>query len=158
MALVPYLIVVAVFGICKLGIPSILAQTDIKIAWPIISGGAILSAAGKDPGTTFTLNLLSTPGTMLLVAGLIAALVYTLNTENGRYKMTMGAAMMSSASSVLRLLIVGSTVLTNGGTAAAAARPGTPSSRSKLRSRPEGRFAQLSRESGAPGRPSLTFA
>ncbi len=92
MALVPYLIVVAVFGICKLGIPSILAQTDIKIAWPIISGGAILSAAGKDPGTTFTLNLLSTPGTMLLVAGLIAALVYTLNTENGRYKMTMGAA------------------------------------------------------------------
>ncbi len=92
MALVPYLIVVVVFGICKLGIPDILAQTDIKIAWPIISGGAILSAAGKDPGTTFNLNLLSTPGTMLLVAGLISALVYTLNTENGRYKMTMGAA------------------------------------------------------------------
>ena len=92
MALVPYLIVVVVFGICKLGIPDLLAQTDIKVAWPIISGGTILSAAGKDPGTTFNFNLLSTPGTMLLIAGLIAALVYTLNTENGRYKMTMGAA------------------------------------------------------------------
>ena len=92
MALVPYLIVVVVFGICKLGIPDILSQTDIKIPWPLISGGAILSAAGKDPGTTFNLNLLSTPGTMLLVAGLISALVYTIFTENGRYKMTMGAA------------------------------------------------------------------
>ena len=91
MALVPYIIVVVVFGVCKLGIPSILAQTDIKIAWPLISG-AILNAAGKDPGTTFNLNLLSTPGTMLLVSGLLVALVYTLNTEGGRYKMTMGAA------------------------------------------------------------------
>ena len=91
MALAPYLIVVVVFGICKLGIPDILSQTDIKIPWPVISG-VILSAAGKDPGTTFNLNLLSTPGTMLLLAGLISALVYTLNTENGRYKMTMGAA------------------------------------------------------------------
>ena len=92
MALVPYIVVVVVFGVCKLGIPDILSQTDIKVAWPVISGGAVLSAAGKDPGTTFNLNLLSTPGTMLLVSGLISALIYTVNTENGRYKMTMGAA------------------------------------------------------------------
>lgn len=92
MALVPYLIVVAVFGVCKLGIPDILAQTDMKIAWPVISGGVLLNAAGNDPGTTFNLNPLSTPGTMLLVAGLLSALVYTLNTENGRYHITMGEA------------------------------------------------------------------
>ena len=92
MALVPYIIVVAVFGICKLGIPAIIAQTDIKIAWPIISGGAVLNANGADPGTTFNLNLLSTPGTMLLVAGLITAAVYSMSTEGGRYNMSMGAA------------------------------------------------------------------
>ncbi len=103
MALVPYLIVVVVFGVCKLGIPGILAQTDIKIPWPLISGGAILSAAGADPGTTFNLNLLSTPGTMLLVAGLITALVYTLNTENGRYSMTMGAAIKAIGSTFYRM-------------------------------------------------------
>ena len=103
MALVPYLIVVVVFGICKLGIPDILSQTDIKIAWPVISGGAILSAAGKDPGTTFNLNLLSTPGTMLLVSGLIAALVYTLNSENGRYKMTMGDAIKAIGSTFYKM-------------------------------------------------------
>ncbi len=103
MALVPYLIVVVVFGVCKLGIPSILAQTDIKFAWPIISGGAVLSAAGADPGTTFNLNLLSTPGTMLLVSGIIAALVYTLNTENGRYNMTMGAAIKAIGSTFYKM-------------------------------------------------------
>lgn len=103
MALVPYLIVVVVFGVCKLGIPSILAQTDIKIAWPVISGGAVLSAAGKDPGTTFNLNLLSTPGTMLLVAGLITALVYSINTEKGRYDMTMGAAIKAIGSTFYKM-------------------------------------------------------
>lgn len=91
MALVPYIIVVVVFAVCKLGIPSLLAQTDVKIAWPVIAG-AITNVNGADPGTTFNLNLLSTPGTMLLVAGLLTALVYSLNTEGGRYKMSIGAA------------------------------------------------------------------
>ena len=103
MALVPYLIVVVVFGICKLGIPSILAQTDIKIAWPLISGGAVLSAAGADPGTTFNLNLLSTPGTMLLVSGLIVAIVYSANTENGRYKMSVGSAVKAIGSTFYKM-------------------------------------------------------
>ncbi|ACV22801.1 L-lactate permease [Slackia heliotrinireducens] len=92
MALVPYIVVVAVFGICKLGIPQQLAMTDIKIPWPFISDGSILSAAGKDPGTTYTLNLLSCPGTMILVAGVISAAIYTMFTEDGRYQMSMGAA------------------------------------------------------------------
>jgi len=48
-------------------------------------------------------------------------------------------------------------VLTNGGRAAAAARPGTQSSRSKIRSWPKGHFANFSRESRAPRRASLTL-
>ena len=103
MALVPYLIVVVVFGVCKLGIPGILAQTDIKIAWPVISGGAILNANGADPGTTFNLNLLSTPGTMLLVAGLITAAVYSMSIEGGRYNMTMGAAFKAIGSTFYKM-------------------------------------------------------
>ena len=92
MALAPYIIIVAVFGVCKLGISGTLSSFDIKIAWPVISGGAVLSAAGSDPGTTFNLNLLSTPGTMILVAGLLTAILYSAYSENGRYKVTMGAA------------------------------------------------------------------
>ena len=92
MALLPYFILTVVIAFFKIVIPGLLAPTDIKIPWPIISGGALLSVSGGDPGTTFTLNLLTTPGTMILASGLISALVYSLYTENGRYKMTMGLA------------------------------------------------------------------
>jgi lactate permease len=89
MALVPYIIVVVVFAICKLGIPTLLSSTDIKIPFPGLAGN-LLSAAGKDPGTTFNLNLLSNPGTMLFIAALITTIVYGLFNEKGTYRLTLG--------------------------------------------------------------------
>lgn len=89
MALVPYIIVVVVFAICKLGIPAMLASTDIKIPFPGLAGN-VLNAAGKDPGTTYNLNLLSNPGTMLLIAGLITTIVYGIFNEKGKYRITLG--------------------------------------------------------------------
>lgn len=89
MALVPYIIVVIVFAICKLGIPALLASTDIKIPFPGLAGN-VLNAAGKDPGTTYNLNLLSNPGTMLLIAGLITTIVYSIFNEKGKYRITLG--------------------------------------------------------------------
>lgn len=89
MALVPYIIVVVVFAICKLGIPALLASTDIKIPFPGLAGN-VLNAAGKDPGTTYNLNLLSNPGTMLLIAGLITTIVYSIFNEKGKYHITLG--------------------------------------------------------------------
>ena len=103
MALVPYLIIVIVFSIGKLGIPGLLSSVDIKIPWPLISGGAVLNAAGADPGTTFTLGLLSTPGTSILVAGIITTLVLMLFTENGRYSITLGAAIREIGATVYRM-------------------------------------------------------
>ena len=89
MALVPYIIVVIVFAICKLGIPALLASTDIKIPFPGLAGN-VLNAAGKDPGTTYNLNLLSNPGTMLLIAGLITTIVYSIFNKKGKYRITLG--------------------------------------------------------------------
>ena len=89
LALVPYIIVVVVFAICKLGIPALLASTDIKIPFPGLAGN-VLNAAGKDPGTTYNLNLLSNPGTMLLIAGLITTIVYSIFNEKGKYRITLG--------------------------------------------------------------------
>lgn len=89
MALVPYVIVVVVFAICKLGIPALLASTDIKFPFPGLAGN-VLNAAGKDPGTTYNLNLLSNPGTMLLIAGLITTIVYSIFNEKGKYRITLG--------------------------------------------------------------------
>ena len=110
-ALIPYIIVVVVFAIGKLGIASTLASTDIKIAMPLISGGAVLNAFGNDPGTTFNLNLLSCPGTMLLVAGLLTALVYTLFPEGGKYKTSMWAAVKEIGRTIVRMRWAGLTII-----------------------------------------------
>ena len=91
MALVPYIIVVVVFAICKLGIPALLAGADIKIPFPGLAGN-VLNAAGKDPGTTYTLSLLSNPGTMLLIAAIITTIVYSIFNEKGTYRITLGTS------------------------------------------------------------------
>ena len=91
MALVPYIIVVVVFAICKLGIPTLLSSTDIKIPFPGLAGN-LLSAAGKDPGTTFNLNLLSNPGTMLFIAAFLTTLVYMIFNEKGTYRITIASS------------------------------------------------------------------
>ena len=111
MALAPYLILVVVFSIGKLGIPGLLASADIKIPWPIISGGVILNAAGNDPGTTFTLGLLSTPGTSILVAGIITTLILMAFDEGGRYRITMGAAFREIGATIYRMRFSGLTII-----------------------------------------------
>lgn len=89
MALVPYIIVVVVFAICKLGIPSLLASTDIKIPFPGLAGN-VLNAAGADPGTTYTLNLLSNPGSMLFIAAVLTTIVYMIFNGKGAFRITLG--------------------------------------------------------------------
>ena len=111
MALAPYLILVVVFSIGKLGIPGMLASADIKIPWPVISGGVILNAAGNDPGTTFTLGLLSTPGTSILAAGIIATIVLMVCNEGGRYRITLGAAIREIGATIYRMRYSGLTII-----------------------------------------------
>lgn len=103
MALLPYFLLSFVIAFCKMGIPQVLSATDIKIPWPVISGGAILSYSGADPGTTFNLNILSTPGTMILFSGILSAAIYSLHTENGRYAMTMGSALEQCGASIVNM-------------------------------------------------------
>ena len=78
LALFPYLLVIAVFAVAKLVTPvkELLTGTDVKIPWPGLDG-EILTASGEVSGaTTYTLAWLSSPGSMLLVCGLVVALVY----------------------------------------------------------------------------------
>ena len=78
LALFPYLLVIAVFAVAKLVTPvkDLLTGTDLKIPWPGLDG-EILTASGEVSGaTTYTLAWLSSPGSMLLVCGLVVALVY----------------------------------------------------------------------------------
>jgi len=81
LAFFPYLLVIVVFCLAKLVAPltKALAATDWKIKWPGLDGH-VLSAAGKPVTTTvYSFQWLSSPGTLLLICGIITALVYRLS-------------------------------------------------------------------------------
>jgi len=77
-AYAPYAIIIAVFVICQISaVKSLLDKTTVKFQWP---GLDIVSPKGKPVTLTeFTLNLLTTPGTQMLIAGAITAIVLKLS-------------------------------------------------------------------------------
>jgi lactate permease len=80
MALLPYLIIIVVFSIAKLFGPvkTFLTNSDIKIMWPGLDGN-VLSAAGRPvTSTVYNFQWLSSPGTLLLICGVIVAIVYRI--------------------------------------------------------------------------------
>ncbi|WP_432036115.1 L-lactate permease [Streptomyces cucumeris] len=80
MAFLPYLIVIAVFSVAKLWSPAkdFLADSDITVEWPGLHG-QILGVTGQPVSSTvFSLPWLSSPGSLLLVSGLIVAMAYRM--------------------------------------------------------------------------------
>ena len=78
MALFPYLLVIVVFTLAKLWPPmrDFLTGRDIRIPWPGLDGN-IATVAGEVSGATrYNFTWLSSPGTLLLICGIIVAFVY----------------------------------------------------------------------------------
>ncbi|MCT1803311.1 L-lactate permease [Kocuria carniphila] len=97
MAVLPYILVVVVFGIAKLwtwgvNIPKALAATDIKIPWPGLHGHLLNSAGEPISGSVYNFQWLSSPGTLLLISGLLVAIIYSVFNHHGRFKLTVGNA------------------------------------------------------------------
>jgi lactate permease len=112
LALFPYLLVIAVFSLAKLLPPAkeFLAATDVLIKWPGLDGN-IATAAGKvSTSTQYTFAWLSSPGTLLLISGVIVAVVYRVKLTEaaaiwGRYVFKMRYSILTVAS-VLALAYV----------------------------------------------------
>ncbi|WP_270255779.1 MULTISPECIES: L-lactate permease [Kocuria] len=108
MAVLPYILVVCVFGIAKLwtagvNIPKALAATDVKIPWPGLHGH-LLNAAGEPiTGTVFNFQWLSSPGTLLLISGLLVAVIYSIFDHHGRFPLTVGNAVVEIARSAWKM-------------------------------------------------------
>jgi len=77
-AYAPYAIIIAVFVVCQItAVKKLLDKATLKFHWP---GLDIVSPKGKPVSLTeFTLNLLTTPGTQMLIAGLITMVVLKLS-------------------------------------------------------------------------------
>ncbi len=77
-AYAPYAIIIAVFVICQItAVKKLLDTATVKFHWP---GLDIVSPTGKPVSLTeFTLNLLTTPGTQMLIAGILTMIVLKLS-------------------------------------------------------------------------------
>ena len=116
LALFPYFLVIVIFGIAKLwklgvDIPAFLASTDIKVPWPILHERLVDAAGEPVSSTIYTFNWLSTPGTLLLITGLIVSFVYSKFDDGGRYRMTVGNGVAEIGRTVWNMRWAGLTIL-----------------------------------------------
>ncbi|MDO4897767.1 MAG: L-lactate permease [Rothia sp. (in: high G+C Gram-positive bacteria)] len=90
MALMPYLVVVIIFGVANLFTPLVdwLKTTSIKFQMPLLSE-RLLTASGDPVNSAYTWAWLANPGTYLLISGIIVAVLYAIFNENGTYKLTL---------------------------------------------------------------------
>lgn len=95
LALFPYVLIVSVFAVAKLwrigvDIPAALASTDVLIEWPRL-------------GTTYTLNWLSGPGTILMLCAVITVAVLSACDEGGTYRLGWGRGFAQLTGGIVRM-------------------------------------------------------
>ncbi|CEG86397.1 L-lactate permease [Propionibacterium freudenreichii] len=77
MALVPYVLVIAIFAFAALGpIKSFLLKGDVKMAWPGLS--QMMAANGSSPSAhqSYTWQWMSTPGFLLAIVAILVGIIY----------------------------------------------------------------------------------
>ncbi|WP_237204357.1 L-lactate permease [Rothia endophytica] len=91
MALMPYLVVVIVFGLANLYQPLVdwLKAQSIKFDMPLLAE-RLVTASGDPVNSAYTWAWLANPGTYLLFSGLIVAVLYSIFNEKGIYKLALG--------------------------------------------------------------------
>ena len=84
LALFPYLLVIVIFSVAKL-VPALndwLASTDVTIPWPGLDGNILEAGGEASSSTIFNFQWLSSPGTLLLISGIIVAIVYRMTARD----------------------------------------------------------------------------
>ncbi|NED88602.1 L-lactate permease, partial [Streptomyces sp. SID11233] len=89
----PYVLVIAIFAIAKINVggldmPDLLSVANIKWEWPGLYG-EILTSDGK-PSTSpiYSLEVLSNPGTLLIISGILVTIVFSLVKDKDQYPMS----------------------------------------------------------------------
>ncbi|MCC9145994.1 MULTISPECIES: L-lactate permease [unclassified Arthrobacter] len=116
MALFPYVAVIVIFGFVNLwtlgiDVPAALAKTNIEIPWPVLHEALLDSTGQTQSSTIYSFEWLISPGTLLLITGLIVALVYSRFNENGRYPLSMGTAVREIWTTAVRMRSAALTIL-----------------------------------------------
>lgn len=110
LALLPYWLVVIVFGVAKLwtlgiDVPKALSSTDLSFPWPGLDGN-LLNAAGEPVGSTvFQFQWLSSPGTLLAITALIVSVVYGATSSGGMFPFSFGRGIATLGKTIVNLRI-----------------------------------------------------
>lgn len=96
LGLMPYWLVIVIFGIAKLwtigvDVPAWLASTDIHIEWPGLYGNLLDGSGAVSENPVFNLQWLSSPGTMLLLTGLVVSIAYGVFDSDGKFPFSFSA-------------------------------------------------------------------
>ena len=105
MALLPYLIVVVIFGLVNLSaeLKAWLKTVAIKIDIPALSSRLVTKDGTKVKDAVYSFTWLSNPGTLLIISGLIVGVIYFLFNEKGRYGFKFPALFTEFGSVVYRM-------------------------------------------------------
>ncbi|MDO4887551.1 MAG: L-lactate permease [Actinomycetaceae bacterium] len=117
LGLLPYWLVVVIFGVANLwtlgvDVPERLASTDVAINWPGLHGNLLTADGEVAQSTIFDLRWLSSPGTMLLITGLIVTIAYSARSSGGLYPFSFGQGMRTLGKTVVDLRIAILTIAT----------------------------------------------
>lgn len=82
MALVPYILVIVIFGIAAVpSVKTLLAKADVPMAWPGL--GDLLSTTGAaNSHQTYTWQWLSTPGFLLMIVAILVGIIYKVSAKD----------------------------------------------------------------------------
>ncbi|UNT01322.1 L-lactate permease [Streptomyces tubbatahanensis] len=112
MSFVPYLVVIAVFSVAKLLDPvkEFLADSDVAVHWPGLDGEVLTAAGERSSTTVYVFPWLSSPGSLLVLCGIVVAAVYRVRAleavrEFGQTVLTLRWALLT-VGSVLALAYV----------------------------------------------------
>lgn len=105
MALLPYVIVVAIFGIANLhaGLKAWLKSFVIKIDIQALSSRLVTADGKPVKDAVYNFTWMSNPGTLLIISGLVVAVIYFFFNEKGRYAFKFPAIFTEFGSVVYRM-------------------------------------------------------
>ncbi len=110
LALMPYWLVVIVFGVAKLwkigvNVPAALSSTDLSFGWPGLHGQILTASGDVANSTIFQVQWLSSPGTLLALTALIVSVVYGATSSGGKYPFSFSRGIATLGKTIVNLRI-----------------------------------------------------
>lgn len=118
LGLMPYWLVVIVFGVAKLwtlgiNVPKFLASFAFKFPWPGLDGNLIDPITKKtSTGTIFSVSLMDNPGTMIILTALVVSIVFGLTDSDGKYPFSFAEGIKTFGTTIVNLRMAILTIAT----------------------------------------------